>query len=197
MFSLWRWLFQLLKEAVQLPAESRHWIFGRIIVPGITLFFAGITFMGLGPYRTPSQIVAIEKLQSVHSGSDEEVAEGRGLLLILDSGTGDLSFPWITPGSPGLLQSSLSPDLLRGNSDRFGADQNSLTIELPLHGVSSPTVLLVEQQPSSVLIGEEEWALENFRLPSRRSLSFAIFGGIGAIFCFGLTFSLGPGKVGG
>lgn len=194
-------MFDVLSTSVEVlrrlgPSEIAR-IAAHLLAPGLVL---GLAISGV--YTTGLAIdlgrpVAIAELKSEITANGD-VASKPGIALIVEPVAGEYRIPFGSNPGKIWIWSSLDPDAARANADRLVLSEGGLRGRAPFVGVTEPVTIVVEGDLGKELhVPGGRSSIDDWRLPSRRSISIVSSALLACVFAFGMSLVTGLPSVGG
>jgi hypothetical protein len=181
--------FQTLKDL--LTGRSRDelaTVAAYLLAPGLVAILAGAGVYTPGMGVDFAKPVAVSELITEASTKGEMVVK-KGIVLTLEPVDAEYQIPLASASS---IWISVTPEILRANSDRLTITEHGFRGKSPLIGVSDPVTVVVQGAPGKEIFvpgGTER--LESWKLQSRRSVSLVSSALLACVFAFGMAIATG------
>ena len=176
----------LIVEAVKgrSPQEVAK-IAAYLLAPGLilTLTIAGIHGQPLAVWLERPAAIAELKAEISERGSP---ISKKGVALIMEPIESEYRIR--LEANPSRLWSSLDEDAMRANSERLVLNGEGLSTKTPFLGVNGPVTVVIEGEiGNDIQVPGGTQRVEDWRLPSRRSLSLLSSVLLACVFAFGMS----------
>jgi hypothetical protein len=169
--------------------EDAAKISAYLLAPGLVLI---MTISGV--HGRPLAIgwekpITITDLRTELAGNGD-VRSKKGVALIVEPVESEYRIP--LEGGSSTIWSSLDEQTIRANRDRLALDQGGLKGKTPFLGTSDPVAIVIEGDlGGDIQIPGGTERLEEWRLPSRRSVSIVASVMLACVFAFGISLATG------
>ncbi|HXO28683.1 MAG TPA: hypothetical protein VOA80_15145 [Thermoanaerobaculia bacterium] len=173
--------------------EGRSRIFAYFVVPGLIVIFLATFLSPIRPIQSPEDAISAATIRMSQDTGGVSREENQ-LLLIMEPRDVSFKIPWKN-GTARRVFLSLDERLVRLNHDRIRFGSDNLAVTLPLYGISEPIALIADARPDSdIAFLQRRLPLGYFRLQSRQSSAYALWGIIWSTFVVGLFMSAEPAQ---